>query len=200
MANGGHPWRLQAEIKRQKEEKREDGKNKKEGGDRKVLPVPLWYTEWASIRGSVCLCPLLLSRDSHSWMVWSSSSQDAPCGIALITGGKMSTLQPADARASNTKLKRRWTLRSSFKSKYLLRCWSNYEWICHHHTRTGKVALLEKAIHRSAFLQPSLAVGCVCSCQEDAGKRPSEASWVNLSMLLSHWAINMRWDFVITGP
>lgn len=29
MANGGHPWRLQAEIKRQKDEKREDGKKRK---------------------------------------------------------------------------------------------------------------------------------------------------------------------------
>lgn len=39
MANGKHPWRLEAEIKREEEEKREDVR--KEGSAGKVLSTPL---------------------------------------------------------------------------------------------------------------------------------------------------------------
>lgn len=46
MANGKHPLRLKAEIKREEEEKREDGKTKRKPGRAgKVLPVPSRQTE-----------------------------------------------------------------------------------------------------------------------------------------------------------
>lgn len=60
MANGRHPWRLEAEIKREKEEEREDGKKR---GPRKESASSSLVTHRMSIDQGKC--PLLLSRESH---------------------------------------------------------------------------------------------------------------------------------------
>lgn len=166
VANGRHPLRLKAQIVRRKE-----GKREQKSGQRRESASSSLVAYRMSINEKNCLLVSATSQQRIS-LVSSMNINQPKCTTWECSYNRwqeICSLQLCDAVASHTET-------------------TMYPMLC---VRKGNVVLLGRAIHHrlpSAVISRGLCLFLSGRCCWELALR---GPWVNLSVLLIHWVINV---------